>query len=114
VAKQDEFTKLFKYMQTEFKQVNDRLDKTASQETVDRVILHMQKEFKQVNDRFDGLEARMDDRFERVEGALDSMIKDVDDKVSNVSALEAQVDRHERYFDKISGVLEVDLDSTKA
>ncbi|HEY5442477.1 MAG TPA: hypothetical protein VIJ68_02985 [Candidatus Saccharimonadales bacterium] len=33
----DEFTKLFKYMQREFKSINDRLDQTASKSSLDRL-----------------------------------------------------------------------------
>jgi len=34
----DQFTQLFKYMQREFKKVNDRLEQTASKEGLNRLI----------------------------------------------------------------------------
>lgn len=34
---EDEFTKLFKYIQKEFKQVNDRLGQTATKEELNRL-----------------------------------------------------------------------------
>jgi polyhydroxyalkanoate synthesis regulator phasin len=34
---QDEFTKLFTYMQAEFKKVNDRLEQTATKEELNRL-----------------------------------------------------------------------------
>ncbi|MDR0398178.1 MAG: hypothetical protein LBH36_03335 [Candidatus Nomurabacteria bacterium] len=87
MVKKDEFAELFKYVQ----EMHADLKGDISE-----------------------LKLEMDERFERVEGALDSIIKDVDEKVSNVDALEAQVDRHERYFGKISNILEVDLDGVEA
>ena len=35
---QDEFTKLFKYMQKEFKSLNSRLDNTSSKEDMNKLI----------------------------------------------------------------------------
>ncbi len=35
--KNDEFTKLFKYMQVEFKKVNDRLEQTSTKEELNRL-----------------------------------------------------------------------------
>ncbi|MDR0591474.1 MAG: hypothetical protein LBG75_02900 [Candidatus Nomurabacteria bacterium] len=60
------------------------------------------------------IEDRFNERFNRIEGALEANLKYTDDKVSDVEALGAQVDRHERYFDTISGILEVDLDKASA
>lgn len=34
---EDEFTKLFKYMQKEFKGINNRLEKTATKEELNRL-----------------------------------------------------------------------------
>ncbi|MDR1033056.1 MAG: hypothetical protein LBL84_03560 [Candidatus Nomurabacteria bacterium] len=85
VVKQDEFTKLFKYMEKRF-------DESDAKFT---------KKFDDVNERLD-----------RVEGMLETNVKNVEDKVSGVDGLTVQVDRHERYFDKISGILKVNLDAT--
>ena len=35
---EDEFTKLFKYMQAEFKSINERLDQTATKDDIRRVL----------------------------------------------------------------------------
>lgn len=46
----DQFTKLFVYMQDEFKKVNEKLDQKASQDSVERLI-----------DTIDGFIKRLDD-----------------------------------------------------
>ena len=35
--REDEFTKLFKYIQKEFKQINDRLEQTVTKEELNRL-----------------------------------------------------------------------------
>ncbi|HUD05413.1 MAG TPA: hypothetical protein VMR18_00615 [Candidatus Saccharimonadales bacterium] len=35
---EDEFTKLYKYMQKEFKSVNDRLEETSTKKDLDRLV----------------------------------------------------------------------------
>lgn len=47
---QDEFTKLFKYIQDEFKQVNEKLDEKASQASLDKL-----------TNTIDGFVKRLDD-----------------------------------------------------
>ncbi len=46
----DQFTKLIKYMQDEFKKVNDKLDQKASQDSLDRLV-----------NTLDGFVKRLDD-----------------------------------------------------
>lgn len=42
----DQFTKLFVYMQDEFKKVNDKLDQKASQESVEQLINTIDKYYR--------------------------------------------------------------------
>ena len=45
-----QFTKLFKYMQEEFKKVNNKLDQKASQESVERLINTIDSFVKRLDD----------------------------------------------------------------
>lgn len=47
---QDEFTKLFNYMQTEFKEVKEILDKTATKHELDTLTNAMDAYAKKVDD----------------------------------------------------------------
>jgi hypothetical protein len=71
----------------------------------------MEKRFDEADAKTEALRSDMNERFERVEGMLEANIKHVDEKVAETEALTAQVDRHERYFGKVSNILEVDLDT---
>lgn len=69
----DEFTKLFKYMQTEFKNVNKRLDQTATK-----------------------------DELNRLTNAVDGYAKKVDDYTQEMLMLAHKVDRLERWINQIA------------
>ena len=61
----DQFTKLFVYMQDEFKKVNDKLDLKASQESVERLINTIDGFVKRLDDNETEQSAR-DMQFERL------------------------------------------------
>ena len=70
---EDEFMKLFKYMQTEFKKVNDRLDNTATKDSV-----------------------------ELLTQAVDAYAKKADDYFQEMVMLSHKVDRMERWIQEIA------------
>lgn len=77
---QDEFTKLFKYMDTEFKKVNDRLEQTATKEDLDRLT-----------------------------NAVDAYAKDVETYMQEMLALGHKVDRLEQWILKVAEATGVKL-----
>ena len=62
---EDQFTKLFKYMQDEFNKVNDKLDQKASQESLDRLVNTLDGFVKRLDDNETEQSAR-DYQFERL------------------------------------------------
>jgi hypothetical protein len=61
----DQFTKLFKYMQTEFNEVNRKLDEKASQASLDRLTNTIDGFVKRLDDNEIEMAAR-DSQFERL------------------------------------------------
>lgn len=70
---EDEFTKLFKYMQKEFKQINNRLEQTATKGELDRLT-----------------------------NAIDAFAKQNETYMQEMLALSHKVDRLERWIMKIA------------
>lgn len=73
IMSQDEFTKLYKFMQKEFKTINDRLDNTASKNDLDRLV-----------------------------DAVDAYAKQADTYMQEMLALSHKVDRLERWINQIA------------
>lgn len=78
---QDEFTKLFKYMQGEFKTINDRLEQTATRDELDRLT-----------------------------SAIDGYAKKVDDYTQEMLMLAHKVDRLEKWINQIAASTGVKLE----
>ena len=70
---QDEFTKLFTYMQKEFKSINERLDNTASKQDLNRLV-----------------------------DVVDAYAKQADTYMQEMLALSHKVDRLERWINQIA------------
>lgn len=77
---EDEFTRLFKYMQAGFKQINDRLEKMATK-----------------------------DSMERLTGAIDAYAKQVEIYTQEMLALAHKVDRLEQWILKVADATGVKL-----
>jgi len=77
---QDEFTKLFKYMQREFKRVNDRLDQMVTKT-----------------------------EFEPYVNAVDAFAKQTEIYYHEMLALGHKVDRHEKWIHKLAKASSVKL-----
>ncbi|HET8708980.1 MAG TPA: hypothetical protein VFL85_01730 [Candidatus Saccharimonadales bacterium] len=77
---EDEFTKLFKYMQSEFKDVKERLDKTATREELDNLT-----------------------------GAVDAFAKQTETYMQEMLALAHKVDRLENWILKVAEATGVKL-----
>jgi hypothetical protein len=77
----DEFTKLYNYMQTEFKKINSTLEQTATK------------------DELNGLT-----------GAVDAYAKKVDDYTQEMLMLAHKVDRLEKWINQIASKTGVKLD----
>ena len=77
---EDEFTKLYKYMQVEFKKVNDHLDKTSTKDDLDRLT-----------------------------NAVDSHAKQVETYIKEMLALAHKVDRLEQWIMKVAEATGVKL-----
>jgi hypothetical protein len=78
---EDEFSKLFKYMQAEFKVINDKLDGKASTESM-----------------------------EALTRAIDAYAKKVDDYVQEMLMLAHKVDRLERWINQLAAKTGVKLE----
>lgn len=78
---QDEFTKLFTFVQKEFKKVNDRLEQTATKEELDRLT-----------------------------AAVDAHTKKVDDYHQEMLMLAHKVDRLEKWINQIAAKTGVKLE----
>lgn len=61
----DQFTKLFVYMQDEFKKVNDKLDQKASQASMEQLVSTIDGFVKRINDN-ETEQASRDMQFERL------------------------------------------------
>ena len=79
--KEDEFTKLFKYMQSEFNKINSRLEETATKEELDRLT-----------------------------SAVDAYAKKVDDYTQEMLMLAHKVDRLEKWITQIAAKTGVKLE----
>ncbi len=79
--KEDEFTKLFKYIQAEFKNVNNRLNQTATKEELDRLT-----------------------------NSVDAYAKKVDDYTQEMLMLAHKVDRLEKWINQIAAKTGVKLE----
>jgi nitrate/nitrite-specific signal transduction histidine kinase len=62
---EDQFTKLFKYMQNEFAVVNDKLDSKASQDSLDRLVNTVDGFVKRIDD-YEIEQISRDRQFERL------------------------------------------------
>lgn len=78
---QDEFTKLFKYMQDEFDKINSKLENTATKDDLNRLT-----------------------------GAVDSYAKKVDDYTQEMLMLAHKVDRLEKWINQIAASTGVKLE----
>jgi uncharacterized coiled-coil DUF342 family protein len=78
---EDEFTKLYKYMQTEFKDIKSTLEQTATKEELNKL-----------------------------SSAVDAYAKKVDDYTQEMLMLAHKVDRLERWINKIASKTGVKLD----
>ncbi len=77
---QDEFTKLFKYMQKEFKSLNSRLDNTSSKEDMNKLIT-----------------------------TLDAYAKQSETYMQEMLAISNKVDRLERWINQIAEQTDIRL-----
>lgn len=102
----DEFTRLYKYMSSEFKLVNDRLEQTATKTELDtyakavdgqfvKLFKYMQREFKTVNERLE--QAATKTELNTYVNAVDAFAKQAETYMQEMLALGHQVDRHERW-----------------
>lgn len=78
---EDEFTKLFKYMQAEFNKINSRLEETATKEELDRLT-----------------------------NAVDTYAKKVDEYTQEMLMLAHKVERLEKWINQIAAKTGVKLE----
>ncbi|WP_045877677.1 hypothetical protein [Pseudofrankia sp. DC12] len=78
----DQFTKLFKYVEQRFNEVEARFDT-----------------------RFDSLDSRMDSIF----GAMDTVTKDQETEETERLAMSHQLDRHERWIQQLARGADTEL-----
>lgn len=83
----DQFKKMFSYLEKEFAEVNRKLDLKADKADVDRRFLEMQSRFDRVDERFD----RVDERFERVETRLDRIEGRADNMESDLAMIKEAI-----------------------
>lgn len=79
--KEDEFTKLFKYMQEEFKKINDQLENTVTKSELDKLT-----------------------------SSVDAYAKRVDDYTQEMLMLAHKVDRLEKWINQIAASTGVKLE----
>lgn len=101
---EDEFTKLYKYMDGKFKAIDDRFDQMATKAELNNHIKTTDKQFMKLFKYLDGRFKAADDRSDRTDAkiniyvnAVDAFAKQSETYMQEMLALNHQVGRHERW-----------------